>query len=230
MRLTLLRLARQPVLADPVLAALAPASVHLAADAAGVDACLAELAGIAGTAGRRLVIEVAGVAGLNLVLTRLMRRGLLAVLDTALLITEPVPYLSGQGLPSSLTDQLALARQPATRLVGVIKDDSGGLCVDSAVLTPWPGTGGWWVRAMVDDQQLCDGTVGSISVRRLAPDLLQARVQQSRLRHRTVRGRSLQLACDPAQIHTDGVGRHRPRGKRTFWSEPALWRLALPDR
>jgi hypothetical protein len=57
---------------------------------------------------------------------------------------------------------------------------------------------------------------------------LEATVRLGRLRRRTYRGRSLQLACDPALIVADGVARERPRGKRTFWSEPKLWRLALP--
>jgi hypothetical protein len=111
----------------------------------------------------------------------------------------------------------------------VLKDDSGGLCADAATLTPWTPGDPWWVRAVVDDQPLCDGTVRSLVVRRMGPSELEARVGLGRFRHRIARGRSLQLACDPAQIVADGVGRERPRSRRTFWSEPALWRLALPE-
>ena len=81
---------------------------------------------------------------------------------------------------------------------------------------------------MVDDQRLGDGPARGLSVRRLAPDELEATVRLGRFRRRTCRGRSLQLACDPALIVADGAARQRPRGKRTFWSEPKLWLLALP--
>jgi hypothetical protein len=113
--------------------------------------------------------------------------------------------------------------------VGVIKDDSGGVCVDAASLRPWPGADTtWWLRAVVDDQRLADGAARELRVRRLGPSELEATVRLGRLRRRTCRGRSLQLACDPALIVADGVARERPRRKRTFWSEPKLWRLALP--
>jgi hypothetical protein len=205
---------------------------HTAADAGGVDAVLAGLEetwlGRLGAHAPRLVID-ADLAGLNLVLHRLLRRGLLETLDTAVLVREPVPYLSRLGLPADLAGQLRVARQAPARLVGVIKDDSGGVCVDTASLEPWPGTESpWWLRAVVDDQRLADGNARELRVRRLGPSELEATVRLGRLRRRTCRGRSLQLACDPALIVADGVARERPRGKRTFWSEPKLWRLALP--
>ncbi|HEX8306094.1 MAG TPA: hypothetical protein VF612_14555 [Jatrophihabitans sp.] len=202
---------------------------HAATDAAGVDAALAEAwPGRLGAQAPRLVID-ADLAGLNLVLHRLLRRGLLETVETAVLLREPVPYLSRLGLPADLDGQLRVARQGAARLVGVVKDDSGGVCVDGASLEPWPGEEArWWLRAVVDDQRLADGTARGLRVRRLGPSELEATVQLGRLRRRTCRGRSLQLACDPALIVADGVARERPRGKRTFWSEPALWRLALP--
>jgi hypothetical protein len=211
------------------------ASRHTAADAAGVDAALAALEAGSGRLGAdtRLVID-ADLAGLNLVLHRLMRRGLLETLETAVLARQPVPYLSRLGLPADLVGQLQVAGSAPARLVGVVKDDSGGVCVDAASLGPWPGEPGgtarspWWLRAVVDDQRLADGAARELRVRRLGPTELEATVRLGRLRRRACRGRSLQLACDPALIVADGVGRERPRGKRTFWSEPALWWLALP--
>lgn len=206
---------------------------HTATDAAGVDAALAALEERSGesSSALRLVID-ADLAGLNLVLHRLLRRGLLETLDTAVLAREPVPYLSRLGLPADLAGQLRVAQQAPTRLVGVIKDDSGGVCVDAASLEPWPGASPegspWWLRAVVDDQRLADGYARGLRLRRLGPSELEATVQMGRLRRRTYRGRSLQLACDPALIVADGVARERPREKRTFWSEPKLWRLALP--
>ena len=163
-------------------------------------------------------------------LHRLLRRGLLETLETAVLPREPVPYLSRLGLPGDLAGQLRVARQAPARLVGVVKDDSGGVCVDTASLSPWPEESDgspWWLRAVVDDQRLADGNARGLRLRRLGPAELEATVQLGRLRHRTCRGRSLQLACDPALIVADGVARERPRGKRTFWSEPKLWRLAI---
>ena len=203
---------------------------HTAADAAGIDAVLAGLAAGPGDSWPRLVID-ADLAGLNLVLHRLLRRGLLETLETAVLAREPVPYLSRLGLPADLAGQLRVARQAPARLVGVVKDDSGGVCVDGAGLVPWPGGAPdgspWWLRAVVDDQRLADGNARGLRMRRLGPAELEATVQLGRLRRRTYRGRSLQLACDPALIVADGVPRERPRGKRTFWSEPKLWRLAI---
>lgn len=223
MALVLLRVAPVAALTAGVADALAPVAVHLAHDRGGIDAALAEL-----ETGQRLVIDVEDAGTLNLVLSRLLRKGLLGELDTALLLPEPAGYLAALGLPANLAGQLAVARSARSRLVGVLRDDSGGLCADAAMLTPWASDNPWWVRAVVDDQPLCDGAVRSLGVRRIGPSELEARVGLGRFRHRSARGRSLQLACDPAQIVADGVGRERPRGKRTFWSEPALWRLALP--
>ncbi len=209
---------------------------HAAADADGVDAALAALeAGVdgPGAAAVRLVLDT-DLAGLNLALHRLLRRGLLETLETAVLLRRPVPYLTRLGLPTDLAGQLRVAAQAPARLVGVIKDDSGGVCVDSATLTAWSdppdGTPGarWWLRAVVDDQRLADGAARQLRVQRLGPAELEATVRLGRLRRRSFRGRSLQLACDPALIVADGVPRERPRGKRTFWSEPKLWWLALP--
>lgn len=209
------------------------ASRHAAADAAGVDAALTALEagpGGLGTGAVRLVID-AELAGLNLVLHRLLRRGLLETLETAVLPREPVAYLSRLGLPADLAGQLRVASTAPAALAGVVKDDSGGVCVDTATLAPWldePAGSPWWLRAVVDDQRLADGAVQRLRMRRLGPAELEATVQLGRLRRRSCRGRSLQLACDPALITADGVARERPRGKRTFWSEPSLWRLASP--
>jgi len=211
---------------------------YAATDAEGVDAALAALEvraeGLA-AGSVRLVLD-ADLAGLNLALHRLLRRGLLETLETAVLTHRPVPYLARLGLPADLAGQLRVATLSPARLVGVIKDDSGGVCVDSASLSPWteppdgsPGAR-WWLRAVVDDQRLADGAARGLRVRRLGPSELEATVQLGRLRRRSFRGRSLQLACDPALIVADGTPRERPRSKRTFWSEPELWWLALPRR
>ncbi|MFL6161687.1 MAG: hypothetical protein ACJ74U_05610 [Jatrophihabitantaceae bacterium] len=218
MLLALLSIGRTPDLAD-----LAGVSVALgAATGPEVDAALDQLDG------HRLIIDTAELAGLNLVLARLLRAGRLAELETAVLLDRPVRYLTGLGLPADRAGQLALARTGTARLVGVVRDDSGGVCVSTATLTPWTAGDPWWVRAVVDDQRLCDGHVRSLTMRRLGPAELVAEARIGRFRVRRQRGRALQLACDPAQIVADGIGRERPRGRRTFWSEPNLWRLAIP--
>lgn len=191
-------------------------------DPAGIDAVLDTLDG------ERLLLD-ADLAGLNLVLQRMMRRDLLGSVETAVLAREPIGYLTRLGLPTSRAAQWQLARTGNARLVGVVKDDSGGVCVDSADLTPWTPDRPWWVRAVVDDQRLCDGEVRSLTIRRLGSSELQATVRLGRYRSRTCRGRSLQLACDEAMIVADGLPRERPRSKRTFWSEPKLWQLVTPD-
>ncbi len=221
MRLALLTVGGQRPAQPAVLKGLYPEWAHSAVDAAGVDAALAELDA------DRLVIDARDLGALNLVLSRLMRRGRLADLQTAVLLAGPLGYLGRLGLPAELDAQLEIARRGSARLVGVLKDDSGGLCADGATLSPWQD-GDWWVRAVVDDQRLIDGNARSLSVRRLGPAELEASVRLGRLRGRGRRGRSVQLACDPAQIVADGMGRQRPRSKRTFWAEPDLWQLALP--
>jgi len=187
-----------------------------------IDAALTRLNG------HRLVIEAAGAPGLNLALARLQRADLLVETETAAVVAGPVPYLAALGLPPDRAAQLEVARAGRSRLVGVIKDDSGGVCISGARLTPWTPGSDWWVRAVVDDERLCDGHVRSLTVRHVGPSQVYAEVRVGRFRRRSERGRALQLACDPAQIVADDVPRERPRSRRTFWAEPKLWRLALP--
>ncbi|MCW2522372.1 MAG: hypothetical protein JWO63_707 [Frankiales bacterium] len=195
--------------------------VQCAPTAAELDRALAML-------GARRLVVAASVGGLQLALGRLMRRGELDSVETALLSPAPPSYLRTLGLPAGEPAQVQLAVSGAARLVGVLKDDSGGLCLDTAELRPWPGAQSkWWLRAVVDDQPLCDGPAEALTVRRLGPAELEASVRFGRWRRRTVRGRSLQLACDEALISQDGLDRPRPRTKRTLWSEPKLWNLCL---
>jgi hypothetical protein len=202
-------------------------AVPVAAEPTAVDAALD------GLGDRRLVVAAA-TPELQLVLTRLLRSGRLESVTTAVVSDSPPAYLRMLGLPSDEAGQLQRAVRGTARRIGVIKDDSGGLCVDAATVTPWTEAGSvdsassrWWLRAVVDDEPLCDGPARAVSLRRLGPAELEATVQLGRWRTRTIRGRSLQLACDPALITQDGIGRARSRTKRTFWSEPALWNLCL---
>jgi hypothetical protein len=210
-----------------------------AGTAAGIDEALSRLDG------RRLAIA-ADLAGLQLVVNRLLRAGLLANVETAVVMTPVPDYLARLGLPPSRAVQVSLAVFGTARPVGVIKDDSGGVCIDHAQVTPYPvsradgtseptarsartaRTDRWWVRAVVDDGRLADGWARGLALHRTAPNELRATVRIGAVRRRTITGRSLQLACDPALVVQDGVPRERSRSKRTFWSEPDAWKLVLP--
>ena len=128
---------------------------------------------------RRLVIA-GDLAGLQLVLARLMRRGELGTAETAVLPDAPIGYLDRIGLPRDTGARLHTAVHAPASLVGVIKDDSGGLCVDHAEVGPWQPGEPWWVRAVVDDERLVDGAARSVTVRRLGPSELEARVHRGR--------------------------------------------------
>jgi hypothetical protein len=176
----------------------------------------------------RLVL-CAGVGDLAAVLRRLWRRGELVERETAWLPIGPVPsYLASRGVPASLAAAAAVAVTGSVGAVGLLADDSGGLTVGSAELSPWQGRR-LWVRAFVDDVKVCDGEVSALRVDRPAAGVLQVSVL-GRFGRTVARvdGRAAQLACDEAQLRSDGVPRERPRRKRTWWNEPDLWRLALP--
>ncbi len=177
----------------------------------------------------RLVV-LAGVGDLAAVLRRMWRRGELVERETAWLPTGAVPgYVASYGLPASLSDAVALAVTGTVRTIGLLADDSGGLTVGSAELGPWQGRR-LWVRAFVDDEKVCDGEVSALRVDRPSPGVLRVSVVGRFGRTVTrVGGRAVQLACDEAQVRSDGVPRERPRRKRTWWNEPDLWRLALPS-
>lgn len=209
--------------------------------------------------GRRLVLAL-DRRHLIALLERLMRRGDLLDVETAVL-SPLCASLVSQGMPTGLAEAARLAVHGAARPVGLIKDDSGELMVDSAQMTPWrepvgyapattvrtptnlrPGPSAMvpvtrqtmWMRAYVDDQQLCDGDVRRLTVTRIARDTLRAEVETpawgrfGRGRRRTLEGRALQLACDEALIMSDGILRERPRSKRIWWGEPDFWKVALP--
>lgn len=184
-------------------------------------------------AGRRLVIaaSAAGVAG---VLRRMMRRGELAHIETAVLPSQPVAFLARHGIVDDPIRAAEIAVHGVCRTVGVLKDDSGEVVVDHAELRPWRG-GRLWVRAYVEDEQLCDGDIGALRVARSPAGGLEATVTTTArfgLGHfrtstrRSISGRALQLACADAAITSDGAARARPRRKRIWWDEPDQWRLA----
>lgn len=208
-----------------------------AADRCALDAALDEVQGL------RIALAL-DQAGLVALLHRMMRRGELETTETALLSPTPAS-LSAQGLPLQRLTAARLAVEGTARAVGVLKDDSGGVLVDGAVLTRWPdpardGSGSsrrreFWLRAYVDDERVSDGAAAALTVTRVRPDLLRATVLRpgaltSGRRRRSVEGRALQLACDDALIVSDGIARERPRTKRIWWCEPTMWKVALPSR
>jgi hypothetical protein len=176
----------------------------------------------------RLVLS-GDVSDLAAVLRRMWRRGELVQRDTAWLPIGPVPHnLASLGLPAALDDAAEVAVAGQVRTVGLLADDSGGLTVGSAGLSPWSGRR-LWVRAFVDDDRVCDGEVSGLRVDRPSPGVLRVSVR-GRFGRTSARvsGRAAQLACDEARLTSDGIARERPRRKRTWWNEPDLWRLALP--
>lgn len=208
---------------------------HAAGDHSALDRVLDELAG------RRLVIA-ASAAGLAGVLRRMMRRGELAQIETAVLPNQPVAFLARHGIVDDPVRAAAVAVHGVCRAVGVLKDDSGGVVVDRAELRPWRG-GRLWVRAYVGDDQLCDGDIYALRVERAPRGGLQATaITRTRFglgrygirSSRSIAGRALQLACAEAAVTSDGAPRERPRRKRIWWDEPGQWRLACaysePDR
>ena len=183
-------------------------------------------------AGRRIALDLP-LGDLGALLHRMMRRGEIETTETALLGAPP-PSLARVGLTGDPTAAAALAVRGPAHAVGLLKDDSGGVLIDSARLSAWPGADGagppFWLRAYVDDTAVCDGPATALVVQRLGRHALRATATRPGLlrRDRAVEGRALQLACDDAQIVADGVPRERPRDKRTWWCEPTYWKVALP--
>ena len=175
-------------------------------------------------AGRRLVMDASPSATAGL-LRRMMRRGELATTETAVLEGN-CRFLEELGLSRLAGDALDWVGEPC-RTVGVLKDDSGNLVIDSAELRPWQGRR-VWVRAYVDDECLCDGEIPWLRVEHRVGGGLRASVPGRFGRTRSLEGRALQLACEDAAISSDGDRRDQPRRKRIWWNEPDQWRLACP--
>lgn len=177
--------------------------------------------------GRRLVVDAAR-ADLAAVLRRMMRRGELSTTETAVLRADG-PFLQGIGIPVDSAVAAAIAVSAPCRIVGVLKDDSGNLVLDSAELRPWSGRR-VWARAYVDDERLCDGEIEWLRVEHRVGGGVRASVPGRFARVRSLQGRALQLACDDAAITSDGSARDQPRRKRIWWDEPEQWLLACPGR
>ena len=218
-----------------------------AAGAAGVESAVLQLTGdpvddrlalnavLDAMPGRRIALDLPP-GHLAALLHRMMRRGEIATTPTAVLGERPLSLIAS-GLPADPDAAARLAVHGTARAVGLLKDDSGGVLIDSARLVAWPEPGAgagastpFWMRAYVDDTPVSDGPATSLTVTRVGPSLLRATATRPGLlrRPRVAQGRALQLACDDAQIYSDGVPRERPRGKRTWWCEPTFWQVALP--
>ena len=192
-------------------------------DRAALDAAL-------DASGDARLVLAAPLGDLAAVLRRLWRRGELGQRETALLpLAPPPPFLARCGLPASVDAAVGLAVTGPTRTVGLLADDSSGLVIDGADLRPWAGRR-LWVRAFVDDTRVCDAAVTGLRVDRPRAGVLAVTaVGRFGRTVARVEGRAAQLACDEARLNSDGVERERPRRKRTWWNEPDLWRLALPE-
>ncbi len=178
----------------------------------------------------------AGVAGLNAVLRRLIRReqvgtvpiGWVADVDRA--SRELSTWL---GLPPRPTLAADIATGAAVRPVRLVRDDHGGLLLHRGSLSAWGGDATFGVQSYHDNTLAADGTVRRIDVR---PDYsvdcgLVAEVVTARRLRRPSRssGRAVQTACDEALSTVDGVPFPRPVKRWTWYADPRQhWLLRAP--
>ncbi|MGH3980013.1 MAG: hypothetical protein ACRDRZ_13610 [Pseudonocardiaceae bacterium] len=180
------------------------------------------LAGLAGLAGRRLV--VCGTdADLAAVLLRLLR--------TDVVGTVPVGYVPSSatsavarlwGLPVAPAEAARVALHGEPGRVPLVRDDSGGVLVGLGVVKP------------VDGVVYCDNDVvlrGSAARLEVVPDrahgLVVRVVRRGPLGPRVVRqaaGRAVQLGCLPTGVWRDGVA-DRTTDRWTWYRHTEDWRL-----
>jgi hypothetical protein len=199
-------------------------AVQLAALPAAPDR--AELDGLlSGVGGRRLVV-LADLAGLNLVVRRLLRRSLLAGTPVGAVIDDP-PWNRAVGLPG---DPAAAAEVAATGMpagLRLVREDHGGIVLREATLRPAAGRT-FGVRAYVEDAELVDGLVRALTV---APDGhgLVATARRGGVRPaRTLHGRAVTLRCQDARLAVDGRELPDLRSRATWWCDRDSWQLVRP--
>ena len=175
--------------------------------------------------GRRLVV-IADLAGLSMVVLRLLRRSLLGSVNVGAVVDSP-QWTRAVGLPA---DPVAAARVAATGApagLRLARDDQGGILLHAATLRPWTGRR-FGVRGYVEDAELVNAPVRAISV---GPDgdALRA-VARPGIPHRAraLRGRAVTLSCQDARLTVDGTDLPNPRRRATWWLDEARWLLVPP--
>lgn len=178
--------------------------------------------------GDRLLIA-ADDAGLGAVIRRLLRRDQLADVAIGLIPVGPSTVRARLGLPTELAAAAAVALHGRPTAQGLLRDDHGGVTLDSALVLPESGpTVG--MRSYVDEAELASGEVRGLTVRP-EPAGLRADVSLPRRfrAHRSLSGRAVTVSCDPARIIIDGVEHNHLQTRCTWWFEPDRWRVARPD-
>jgi hypothetical protein len=195
------------------------AAVPAGADRSTVDALLA------GAGARRLVV-IGDLAGLNLVVLRLLRRGLLDAVPVGAVVDSP-QWTRTVGLPGGAAAAARVAATGAPAGLRLLRDDQGGIVLHRATLRPWHGRR-LGVRGYVEDAELVNAPVRAVAV---GPDAgaLRATVRPGLLRPaRTMRGRAVTLSCQDARLTVDGAGTPSPRRRVTWWLDDARWQLIRP--
>lgn len=177
--------------------------------------------------GDRLMLA-ADDAGLGAVIRRLLRRDQLDSVAIALLPVGPSVVRTRLGLPGQLTAAAAVARRGHATRQGLVRDDHGGVTLDTALVLPETGpTLG--LRSYVDDAELAAGEIRQLTV---TPQRAGVRAEVAlprRLRaRRSSTGRAVTVSCDPARIVIDGVEHGHLQTRCTWWFEPDCWRVVLP--
>lgn len=169
-------------------------------------------------------------AGLNAVVTRLLRRGVSDTVPVALLPGPDSAVARVLGLPTDpvAATRVALTGAPVRR--GLVRDDHGGVLLAGATLGPWTGRR-FGARSYLDATELANRRVRRIAVRP-GDGGLRASVSGARLGRpwsaRAGAGRAVTVSCEQARLVVDGVVHPRPQTRRTWWYQPDLWQVVLP--
>lgn len=180
-------------------------------------------------------VSVAGpVSALAAVLTALNRMERLDLRVAWIPTTDPL----AAGLSRSWgldSDGCLSGKSP--RSLGLVRDDHGGVLLARGRVTSVPRETGkrgpaqsrFGAQIYHDDHRVADGQITRVDVR---PDWnLQDRLtvnvhKQLWRRGEITQGRAIQIACDEAQIESDGVLFPRPITKWTWYADPRYrWML-----
>ncbi|HEX5495703.1 MAG TPA: hypothetical protein VFX70_14120 [Mycobacteriales bacterium] len=181
-----------------------------------------------GAAGEDTLVIAAGDAGLNTVVTRLLRRGGSADLPVAVLPAGGSAVGRWLGLPAGTDAAVGVALTGTPTRCGLVRDDHGGVLLASATLTPWQGRR-FGTRAYLDDTEIANRMIRELAVRP-GDGCLHATVTAGRLAgpSRSRAGRAVTVSCEPARLVVDGGPHPRPQTRRTWWYQPDLWQVVLP--
>jgi hypothetical protein len=201
-------------------------AVHLVALPATADRAVLDDV-LSGVAGRRLVV-LADLAGLNLVVHRLLRRSLLAGTPVGAVIDDPA-WNRAVGLPGDPVAAAEVAATGSPARLRLVREDHGGIVLREATLRPAAGRR-FGVRAYVEDTELVDARTRTRTLT-VAPDGhgLVATVRRGGVHPaRTLHGRAVTLRCQEARLAVDGRELPDLRSRATWWCDRDSWQLVRP--